>query len=280
MPAVGVNSANHLVPKHWHITSFGPDYGMRTPSSRRVASGEEAAMLMRLATPEAAGKVAALLRWYNGIGCVRLMRKHRDMLLLEWLGEQTLISLQHQEDVPAIDILCEVAAKLHRKRRSVPKTALIPLDQHLRPLLEQRFSPDALMRHAARLARALLSSTTIEQPLHGDLSFENIRRHDERGWVAGLPLGLLGDPHFEYAAALAQNCNGRDLQSASRCVRIRAEDIAQRRQLDANRLLTFAFCRSALWMLSAEEYRQSSLLWRDRTLTLLDSLVDSNIAGQ
>jgi streptomycin 6-kinase len=228
---------------------------------------------MNCGDPSSADEIAELLRWYRGNGCIRLLRKHRDMLLLEWLSGPSLAELLiGQQQTAALDALCEVARKLHRKRRSLPKTTLTTLDEHMQPLLAQRYSPDPLMRHAARLANGLTASTVRAVPLHGALRLDNIQRHDERGWLAGLPVGLYGDIHYEFAPALAHSCSGRDLSSASRCVRRRADHIAATMGLDRDRLLTFAFCHSAQSLLTAEYHGQSTLLWRDRTLTLLDSL--------
>jgi streptomycin 6-kinase len=267
--------ATRQVPKNWHITGYGPPLGPREAPSRQVAREAGAAVLTHVGDLEEANEIAGLLRWYRGIGCIRLLHKHRDMLLLEWLNGPTLADLLPQgREAEALDALCEVAGKLHRTRRSRPKASLTPLDQHLLPLLAQLHSSDPLLRHAARLARGLIASTAVDQPLHGALGLNSIRRHDERGWLASLPLGLLGDPHYEFAPALTHGCHPRDILSATRCVRARAGEIATRCDLERDRLLTFAFCHAAQSMLTAEAHGQSPLMWRDRTLTLLDSLVE------
>lgn len=276
MSGAGMEVATRQVPKNWHITAFGPPLGALAASTRQVARDTGAAVLMHIGDRTEAGEIAELLRWYRGIGCIHLLHKHRDMLLLEWLNGPTLAELLPQGRADeALDALCEVAGKLHRPRRSRPRTALTPLDRHLLPLLGQAHSSDPLLRHAARLGRGLLASTAAPQPLHGALGLDNIRRHDERGWLAGLPLGLLGDPHYEFAPALAHGCHPRDILSATRCVRARAGRIAALRGLDRDRLLTFAFCHAAQSLLTAEAHGQSPLVWRDRTLTLLDSLVET-----
>lgn len=274
MPGVATGVATRRIPGKWQIEPLGSGSNPRDRRAQPVTSGSGAAVLMQCDSREDAALIAELLRWYRGTGSIRLIRKHRDMLLLEWLEGLSLADLmQQRRDGEAIAALSDVAAKLHRARRSLPKCSLTPLAEHWRPLLTQRFAADPLTRHAARLARNLLETTIFEQVLHGGLTLDAIRRHDERGWLAGLPIGLYGDPHYDFAPALTHPCRNGPGFASSGCVRERAMHIAGRRGLDCDRLLTFAFCRAVLSLLTAEHHGEPAFLWRDRSQTLLDSLV-------
>lgn len=105
-------------------------------------------------------------------------------------------------DDTATKILCTSIKELHQ--------AVIPGNHnfyHLSELfktLDQTLDiPDEILTKAKRLRDELLSTTTKEALLHGDLHHDNILKNGD-GWLVIDPKGFIGDPAFEPAAYL---CN-------------------------------------------------------------------------
>ncbi len=275
MSGTGMEAGLGQYPKSWQLTAAGAscrhDNALLTP----VISAFGPAMLKQVEEGTNLTTSSSLLRWYQGSGSANILKKRKNAQLLEWIDGPALSCLvkEHKED-QAIDALSDVIKKLHAPKPSELKTRLIPLQSIMRPLLEQRYSNNLILRHGARLIRCLLQTTQDQKPLHGDLHFDKILHHRERGWLTISPQGVSGDPHYELASALCHPNGQPDLRHVRARIQFRASHAAKSLSLDKNRILTFAFCHACLKTIHTERRDENSTHWRDMSTILLDSLVE------
>ena len=169
---------------------------------------------------------------------LKFLRNRKDSQLLEWLDGPSLADLVHKdEDEQAIDILSDTVRKLHAPKKQALKTKLIPLHTTMQPLLAQKFSDNLLHRHGARLIHHLLTTTPKQTPLHGNLHFDKIMHHSDRGWLTIAPKGLSGDPHYELASALCHPNGQPDLCHVRKRIQSRSSRIAKNLSLNKDRLV-------------------------------------------
>lgn len=148
---------------------------------------------------------AHLMAWWGGVGAAEILGVEDGTILMQWLEGDTLgdlVRADHGRDAEATEVLCDVLARLHRKRPP-PPPALWPLEQWMRPLLASDLAflpPDArpLWARIQTLLAALLASTTDPRPLHGDLHHDNVIGGPGQ-WRVIDPKGLIGDPVFDVA---------------------------------------------------------------------------------
>ena len=106
--------------------------------------------------------------------------------------------------------------------------------------------PEHLLKKARYLKNELLTSSTQQVFLHGDLHLDNVLQND-RDWLAIDPKGILGEPAFDIAAfdfinpiEIERKLNINDL------FEMRINNIAQKTNLDAQRLKDWVFVRLIL----------------------------------
>jgi streptomycin 6-kinase len=262
-------------PKSWKLTALCPtsrrDNTLLTP----VNTAFGPAMLKQAIDGKNLRTSSSLLRWYQGSGSANILKKRKNVQLLEWIDGPALSELvNNQHDNQAIDALGNVIKKLHAPKAFELKTKLTPLQSVMRPLLAQRYADNLIHRHAARLIRCLLQTTQKQTQLHGDLHFDKILHHSKRGWLTIAPQGISGDPHYEPAAALCHPDGQPDFRHVRARIEARASRIAKKLALNKDRLLTYAFCHACLKTLETEQNGENASHWRDMSVILLDSLVD------
>ena len=105
-------------------------------------------------------------------------------------------------DIDATKILCASIKELHKA--SIPESHNFYHLSELFKTLDQKLDiPDEILSKAKHLRDKLLSTTTEEVLLHGDLHHDNILKNGD-SWLVIDPKGFTGDPAFEPAAYL---CN-------------------------------------------------------------------------
>jgi len=260
-------------PKSWKLAPYGKAFTKQDVVLMPVRSAFGPAMLKQATKGKNLSTSSSLLHWYGGAGSARILKKRKDVQLIEWIDGASLAELADNAESPeAIDALGDVIQKLHAPKPAPLKTRLSPLSSLMRPLLEQRFSNDPLMRHGARLIRHLLTTMETQTPLHGDLQFNKVLHHSKRGWLTISPLGLNGDPHYELASALCAPGKQSDFRRARLKICERATRFSDRLSLNKDRLLTFAFCHACLQTILAERQDGDALHWHDMSIMLLDCL--------
>ena len=234
----------------WNLEPWGPQFETATSVLKPVKIGRDAALIKAFKPDSDERNTTGIIRWFDGHGSVKLLRSDRGAQLLEWIDGPHLSDLVRDgNDTLATEILTGVVGKLHAQRADVPP-GLVSLERLMEPLLARRDSSDDIQGIASRQAAGLLETTQTRQPLHGDIHHDNILLHQERGWLAIDPKGLLGDRHYDLANAL---CNPRQypeiVRDPARAL-LQARNLATRLALDLQRLLSFAFCYaclSAIW---------------------------------
>lgn len=188
----------------WDLLEDGLPF--RTPTSVlqrvRTLCGELAVLKVALCEEECRG--AALLRWWNGEGAVRVLAFHGNAVLLERAcGSQSLAQMsQSGEDGEASRIICHVAARLHSQIAANPPERippLIPLAQCFQSLALAAATQGGIFQELSAIADALLATPQQVVALHGDLHHGNVLDAGGRGWLCIDPKGYLGERGFDHA---------------------------------------------------------------------------------
>jgi streptomycin 6-kinase len=191
----------------------------------------------------------AVLKAFGGRGVVPLLDYADGALLLERLmpGE-SLARTDGITDEQASGILTEVIGRM--SPASIPETAATVeswsdgFRRHA-ALRTTEIDP-ALIEAARRLYEKLCSSQSSPRLLHGDLHHHNVLWDDHRGWLAIDPKGVVGELAYEVGAALRNPIECPDVFTAPATIERRVELFAQRLDLDAERVLGWAFAQAVL----------------------------------
>ena len=213
------------------------------------------------AVDEAGGAVA--LRYFDGVGAVRLLDHDDGAQLLEYAGGADLVPLiMTGHDDRATEIVVDVLSRLHQTRTARPVARLTPLADRFASLFHHAAATeDPLFKRAAAVAERLLGSQTFQCVLHGDIHHENIRHAGERGWLAIDPKGLYGERTFDAVNVLLNPRRPHIVLNEARFARM-VRSLADGLQLDTARLLEYAFafsCLSAAWSIEDGQDPSSAL---------------------
>jgi streptomycin 6-kinase len=185
-------------------------------------------------------RAAEALRHFGDRAAVKVLGSADGTLLLERIRPGTPLGY----DEPAMARLCDVAVALHAS--GLPNNPWPTVEDWGRGFDRYRVSGDrsisaAQIDRAAEMFAELAASQGPRCLLHGDLHHANILFDETRGWLAIDPKGVIGEPAYEFGAALRQR--GVDQQ---RCIRI----ICERLGLDRQRVQGWADAQavlSAIW---------------------------------
>ncbi|MCZ7936117.1 aminoglycoside phosphotransferase family protein [Agrobacterium salinitolerans] len=197
---------------------------------------------------------ADFIAWRAGIGCVELLDRSDDILLMEHAGTETLRDLLFRDDDAATEIAADVLLKYHQPSQQKPPSSLLTLPLYFESLFrkaeqDRTDGMDSPYIEAATLAQALIDRQRDVKPLHGDLHHENIMR-SERGWIIIDPAGLIGDAALDVANMFSNPLDRFDLTRSEARIASMAAIFAKALQRDEKLLLQYAFaygCLSAAW---------------------------------
>ncbi|MEE9984754.1 aminoglycoside phosphotransferase family protein [Agrobacterium sp. CMT1] len=199
---------------------------------------------------------ADFIEWRAGIGCVELLDRSDDILLMEHAGTETLrdVLFRDGDDHATTEIAAEVLLRYHQPSEQPPPSSLLTLPLYFESLFrkaEQDRSDgiDSAYIEAAALAQELIGQQRDIKPLHGDLHHENIMRSD-RGWIIIDPAGLIGDAALDVANMFSNPLDRFDLTRSEARIASMAAIFAKALQRDERLLLQYAFaygCLSAAW---------------------------------
>ncbi|WP_454685873.1 aminoglycoside phosphotransferase family protein [Agrobacterium leguminum] len=196
------------------------------------------------------------IKWRDGIGCVELLDRSDDILLMEHAGTETLrdVLFRDGNDDATTEIAADVLLRYHQPSQQPPPSSLLTLPLYFESLFrkaeqDRTNGVDSPYIEAATLAQELISQQRDVKPLHGDLHHENIMR-SERGWIIIDPAGLIGDAALDVANMFSNPLDRFDLTRSEARIASMAAIFAKALQRDERLLLQYAFaygCLSAAW---------------------------------
>jgi len=199
---------------------------------------------------------ADFIKWRAGIGCVELLDRSDDILLMEHAGTETLrdVLFRDGNDDATTEIAADVLLKYHQPSQQPPPSSLLTLPLYFESLFRkaEQDRTDGVGSpyiEAATLAQELIDRQRDIKPLHGDLHHENIMR-SERGWIIIDPAGLIGDAALDVANMFSNPLDRFDLTRSESRIASMAAIFAKALQRDERLLLQYAFaygCLSAAW---------------------------------
>ena len=226
----------------WGLREGGLPFWTHTSVLQRVRTPNGASAFLKVALCEEERRGAALLRWWDGAGAVRVLAHSQNTVLLECAcGRQSLIQMsQTGEDDEATRIICAVVARLHnRDAAGMPERMpqLTPLSHGFRSLALAADSKGGIFRELSAIADSLLATPQQVVALHGDLHHGNILDAGDRGWLCIDPKGYTGERGFDCANIF---CNP-DYPTATQTERFerRVTIVAEAARLERQRLLSW-----------------------------------------
>jgi streptomycin 6-kinase len=250
------------------------DEMLETPTSI-IAYGrrdEESVVIKLVNMPGDEWNGGDVLHAFDGRSMVRVFEHAPGAMLLERLTPgDSLVSLSHDgRDDGATAVLADVIATMspHAPPAGVPTVG----DWGLAFARPHTLNPD-LVAEAADLYARLVQSQVATRLLHGDLHHSNVLFDARRGWTAIDPKGVVGEIAFETGAALRNPIERPDLYANPEIIERRIRLFAERLQLDARRILQWAFAQavlSAIWEIEdgfvGSEPRSLALAYATRPL--------------
>lgn len=199
---------------------------------------------------------ADFIEWRAGVGCVKLLDRSDDILLMEHAGTETLrdVLFRDGDDDAATVIAADVLLHYHQPSTQTPPASLLTLPQYFESLFrkagqDRNDGADGPYIEAASLAQELIGRQSDIRPLHGDLHHENIMR-SARGWIIIDPAGLIGDAALDVANMFSNPLDRFDLTRNEARIASMAAIFAKALKRDERVLLQYAFaygCLSAAW---------------------------------
>ena len=241
--------------KLWELTT--PEWLAKTFTSNiyKAQASNETIVLKILSGKGAEDESSAadVLTWFDGQGAIRLLQHDAGAMLLEYVKGDDLTELVRTgKDDEATQIIAGVLNQLHSAKDAQLPRGLTPLPRRFQSLFAAASlgSAPPILGRGAVTTRSLFSDENQSFVLHGDIHHENIRHHQERGWLAIDPKGLWGDRIYDAANALCNPLSMPEIaQSRDRLLR-QAGIMADALEVNCDRLLSYAFahaCLSASW---------------------------------
>lgn len=197
---------------------------------------------------ESLKKEAFALNCFAGFGAVNVIDEEDGVLLLECAVPG--ISLKNcfpAKDMDAIAIACKVIKKLHQA--TIPNKHNFPHIKNWLSALDKDWDiPPSYLQKARALRDQLLTTSSPEVVLHGDLHHDNILKNGV-DWAVIDPKGVIGEPAYE-TAAFIRNPIPELLKQEH------AVDIIQRRMSGFSQALHIPITRIANW-----SFVQAGLAW-------------------
>ncbi|MBI5513181.1 MAG: 3'-kinase [Deltaproteobacteria bacterium] len=237
--------ARHL--RRWGLEPEGEPWETASSWLQRVRCDGEPAVLKAPKPGSDEHLGAAMLRYYDGDGAVRVLRAEEGgACVLERAdgGRSLAARAAGGDDEGAAEALAGVVTRLLAPRASPAPEGLEALEARFRPLVTGTAA--GLLGRCAAVARGLLAAPRGRVPLHGDLHHDNVLDGGPRGWLAIDPKGVVGEAAYEVANLLCNPVEHPGLVlDPSRMERLAAL-YGARLGLDPPRLLAFGLAHAGL----------------------------------
>ena len=199
---------------------------------------------------------ADFIAWRSGVGCVELLERSDDILLMEHAGAETLrdVLFRDGDDDATTQIAADVLLQYHQPSQQPPPSSLLTLPLYFESLFrkaeqDRTDGVESIYIEAATLAQELIDRQRDVKPLHGDLHHENIMRSG-RGWIIIDPAGLIGDAALDVANMFSNPLDRFDLTRDEERIAGMVDIFAETLGRDARTILRYGFvygCLSAAW---------------------------------
>lgn len=195
---------------------------------------------------------ADFIAWRAGVGCVELLERSDDILLMEHAGAETLrdVLFRDGDDDATTQIAADVLLQYHQPSQQPPPSSLLTLPLYFESLFrkaeqDRTDGVESIYVEAAALAQELIDRQRDVKPLHGDLHHENIMRSG-RGWIIIDPAGLIGDAALDVANMFSNPLDRFDLTRSEARIASMAAIFSRALQRDERVLLQYAFAYGCL----------------------------------
>ncbi len=196
-------------------------------------------------------RAGEILDAFDGRGMVRVYKYIEGAMLLERLSPaQSLVSMT--DDDEATTALAATIKKMSPQEpmHFVPTVKVWGKGFEHYTASSDKQIPKDLLSEAHELYLNLCRSQKRVRLLHGDLHHGNVLFDDERGWLAIDPKGVVGELEYEIGAALRNPIEKPELFANASTIQKRVKRFASELNLDAMRVLSWAFTQavlSAIW---------------------------------
>lgn len=235
---------------HWSLTDIIPVPKMSYNFVATARCDGQAVVLKIGFNKTAIAEEYQALTYFNGQAVIRLLDYHEPyhaLLLEQAVPGITLQSLYSTQEETVIADYVDTVKRLLDKRRNA-MGQFRHLKEWLKALDEGQSDriPVDLLTTAIDLKNGLLSTSSKESVLHGDLHLDNIVKH-QANWVVIDPKGVIGEREFEVVAfdfiRADEMKRGTDF---SKLLDKRLDLLAKKSHLDADRLKSWLFVKSVL----------------------------------
>ena len=251
--ASGVQDRFRELARRWRVAVTD---SIETESSL-IAYGEcggEPVVLKVVKRPGDEWRSGEVARAFGGRGMVRVLEYDDGAALFERIVPGTaLVELTREgQDTAATDILAGVIASMEPNAEPSWCPTVSDWARGFTWYVDSSDSqiPAPLVRRASEIYTELSETQRATRLLHGDLQHYNVLRDDRRGWLAIDPKGVVGEIEYELGALLRNPVELPAVFADPTTIKKRVATLSSRLELDAGRVLQWAFAQavlSAIW---------------------------------
>ncbi|AVP87480.1 streptomycin-6-phosphotransferase [Candidatus Phycorickettsia trachydisci] len=204
---------------------------------------------------------ASALKFYNGLGCVRLLAvdEKRGVLLRSYAYLPSLRSFFPNKDEDAVLCAVSVMKKLHSKKP--PKDGYPTIADWINSLKTHSVILKNHIDRAKSITRDLLNSSEQNVLLHGDLHHDNLLQNEQGEWIAIDPKGVVGEVAYEVGAFIRNPMPELLKYNASDIINRRIKLFSEHLGIDEERIRKWSYVQSVLAACFAIEDNQSWRPW-------------------
>lgn len=212
----------------------------------QISSGSKVALKFAHSKAEIKSEAEAL-KFYDGVGCVRLLclDEKNGVLLRSYAHPPYLKSFFPSKDEEAVLCAAGVIKKLHSKK-IIQNDTYPTIADWLRSLKTHGVIQKRHIDRAKLLAKDLLNSSEQVVLLHGDLHHDNIMQTYDGEWIAIDPKGVVGEAAYEIGAFIRNPMPELLKYNASATIERRIKLFSEYLDMDEERIRQWCYIQSVL----------------------------------